>query len=103
MCNQIVYFIADEESEYLRLKEFRTIPTEEERTFLFDIMYCVVCQMVTSEDEQLQTAIDTAELMADIMYKRLFGRKLQGYLSFYCPLKKFFDELKYNKGEIEHE
>ena len=103
LCNEIVYFIADEESEYFRRKEFRTTSTDKERVFLSDIMYGVVCQMITSEDEELQTAINTAELIADIMYERMFGRELQGYLSFYCPLKKFFDDLKYNKEEIGHE
>lgn len=100
---QICYYY-DEESPRHEIKD---IISANEKTLLSDIMYGALLEIrfrddIKSDDDAeffVGTVISTTETIADRVYKRMFRRRLQGYVSVYLPLWGILDRLVADEGK----
>ena len=79
--------------------ETKRKPTKRERETLRDVAYGALLALnwgAEIRDEsragqaKVQAVLDCAEFTADLLFDRILpeGKRLQGYISIYCPLRK---------------
>lgn len=99
---RICYYYKDESPRH----EIKEVISDNEKTLLSDIMYGALLEIrfrndIKSDDAEffVRTVISTAETIADRVYKRMFRRRLQGYVSVYLPLWGILDRLVADEGK----
>lgn len=76
--------------------------TKYEAETLTNVMYGALLS-IRWRDNAAQVALDTAEYIANLMFKNTDGGYLNGYLSVYLPLWRILDELIVSMGKIRED